>query len=167
MTLPSPRQQRGFTIIEVMIVLAIAGLIFGIIFLAVPALNRNKRNMARKSDVARLISLVEEYRVHNAQIGSAPFQGPSEGSAQAEFDAFRAKYLGREYDSYTFDKRPGVSNDNNINPGVNEIVYYPQHACKDGAGGPPNTTVQSANSDKIYAVLVGVEDSGSVCIDNA
>ncbi|MDB5168686.1 MAG: hypothetical protein JWO41_42 [Candidatus Saccharibacteria bacterium] len=41
---------EGFTIIEVMIVLAIAGLILLIVFLAVPALQRNGRNTQRKND---------------------------------------------------------------------------------------------------------------------
>src|SRR4051812_16796111 len=45
---------EGFTIIEVMIVLAIAGLILLIVFLAVPALQRNPRNTQRKSDVGRV-----------------------------------------------------------------------------------------------------------------
>ena len=43
--------QKGFTIIEVMIVLAIAGLIILIVLLAVPALQRNGRNTALKNDV--------------------------------------------------------------------------------------------------------------------
>jgi prepilin-type N-terminal cleavage/methylation domain-containing protein len=45
---------KGFTIIEVMIVLAIAGLILLIVFLAVPALQRNSRNTQRKSDIGRV-----------------------------------------------------------------------------------------------------------------
>ena len=45
------KRNQGFTIIEVMIVLAIAGLIMLIVFLAVPALQRNQRNTARKQDV--------------------------------------------------------------------------------------------------------------------
>jgi len=40
---------KGFTIIEIMIVLAIAGAILLIIFLAVPALRRNARNYDRKN----------------------------------------------------------------------------------------------------------------------
>src|SRR5580700_9373073 len=58
-------QSQGFTIIEVMIVLAIAGLILLIVFLAVPALQRNARNTQRKNDVSGLVSAVSEY-VNNA-----------------------------------------------------------------------------------------------------
>jgi len=54
------KQQKGFTIIEVLIVLAIAGLIILIVFLAVPSLQRNSRNTRRKNDAARILSGVVE-----------------------------------------------------------------------------------------------------------
>jgi prepilin-type N-terminal cleavage/methylation domain-containing protein len=44
-------RSRGFTIIEVMIVLAIAGTILLIVFLAIPALQRSERNHNRKEAV--------------------------------------------------------------------------------------------------------------------
>lgn len=55
------RKQNGFTIIEVLIVLAIAGLIMLIVFLAVPALQRNQRNNARKNDASRIAAAIREY----------------------------------------------------------------------------------------------------------
>lgn len=57
--------QKGFTIIEVLIVLAIAGLIMLIVFLAVPALQRNSRNTQRKNDVAGLGGAISEYVNNN------------------------------------------------------------------------------------------------------
>ena len=59
------QKDRGFTIIEVMIVLAIAGLIMLIVFLAVPALQRNSRNTQRRRDVAALLAAVSEYSNNN------------------------------------------------------------------------------------------------------
>lgn len=53
-------QSKGFTIIEVLIVLAIAGLIMLVVFLAVPALNRNARNTQRRDDVAALMGAFAE-----------------------------------------------------------------------------------------------------------
>jgi prepilin-type N-terminal cleavage/methylation domain-containing protein len=49
-------ENKGFTIIEVMIVLAIAGLILLIVFLAVPALERSARNTQRKNDVSNILA---------------------------------------------------------------------------------------------------------------
>jgi prepilin-type N-terminal cleavage/methylation domain-containing protein len=64
--------QKGFTIIEVLIVLAIAGLIMLIVFLAVPALQRNSRNTQRKNDVAKILGAVNTYMSeHRNQLPSA------------------------------------------------------------------------------------------------
>jgi len=59
------RKESGFTIIEVLIVLAIAGLIMLVVFLAVPALQRNSRNTQRKGDVSSLLGAVSEYVNNN------------------------------------------------------------------------------------------------------
>jgi prepilin-type N-terminal cleavage/methylation domain-containing protein len=55
------KKSEGFTIIEVMIVLAIAGLILLIVFLAIPALQRNSRNTQRKSEAAAIASAYSEF----------------------------------------------------------------------------------------------------------
>ncbi len=59
------KNNSGFTIIEVLIVLAIAGLILLVVFLAVPALQRNARNTSRKSDVSALLAAVTEDSSNN------------------------------------------------------------------------------------------------------
>ncbi len=64
------KDQKGFTIIEVLIVLAIAGLILLIVFLAVPALQRNARNTAIKSDVQSTLGGVSDFAAANS--GAAP-----------------------------------------------------------------------------------------------
>ncbi|HSX34015.1 MAG TPA: type II secretion system protein [Candidatus Saccharimonadales bacterium] len=69
------KKEQGFTIIEVLIVLAIAGLILLVVFLAVPALQRNSRNTQRKDDVARVGSAVQEFINNNA--GTLPVAGDS------------------------------------------------------------------------------------------
>jgi prepilin-type N-terminal cleavage/methylation domain-containing protein len=62
------KNQSGFTIIEVMIVLAIAGVIMLALFLAVPALQRNSRNNQRDSDAALFTAGINE--CINARNGS-------------------------------------------------------------------------------------------------
>lgn len=58
--------REGFTIIEVLIVLAIAGLILLIVFLAVPALQRNASNTNRKNDASAIAAAVSEYENNNS-----------------------------------------------------------------------------------------------------
>ena len=52
------KRQSGFTIFEIMIVLAIASLIILIVFLAVPALQRSTRNTQRKNDAAAIAEAI-------------------------------------------------------------------------------------------------------------
>ena len=59
------KEQKGFTIIEVLIVLAIAGLIMLIVFLAVPALQRNSRNTQAKNAASSILGAVSEYQNNN------------------------------------------------------------------------------------------------------
>lgn len=59
------RKEKGFTIIEVLIVLAIAGLILLVVFLAVPALQRNARNTQRNEDIASILGGISEFVNNN------------------------------------------------------------------------------------------------------
>ena len=45
---------KGFTIIEVVLVLAIAGLIFLMVFIALPALQRGQKDSQREQDLSRV-----------------------------------------------------------------------------------------------------------------
>ncbi len=59
------KSQKGFTIIEVALVLAVGALIFLVVFLAVPALQRNQRNDARKRDQAQVVEAITSYIANN------------------------------------------------------------------------------------------------------
>lgn len=59
------RKEAGFTIIEVLIVLAIAGLIMVVVFLAVPALQRSGRNNALNTDANNIFTGVNNYVSNN------------------------------------------------------------------------------------------------------
>lgn len=57
--------RSGFTIIEVVLVLAIAGLIFLMVFIALPALQRSQRDTQRRDDLARLATAITQYQTNN------------------------------------------------------------------------------------------------------
>jgi prepilin-type N-terminal cleavage/methylation domain-containing protein len=57
--------RKGFTIIEVVLVLAVAGLIFLMVFIALPALQRSQRNTRRRQDMARILSAFDDYAANN------------------------------------------------------------------------------------------------------
>lgn len=56
---------KGFTIIEVALVLAIAGLIFLMVFFALPQMQRTQRDATRKSDVMLFVEAVKKYQSNN------------------------------------------------------------------------------------------------------
>lgn len=58
-------KEKGFTIIEVVLVLAIAALIFLMVFIALPALQRNQRDTARKTVLSKVSSAVTNYQSNN------------------------------------------------------------------------------------------------------
>ncbi len=79
------KKQEGFTIIEVLIVLAIAGLIMLIVFLAVPALQRNSRNSQRTSDASRIMGAVNECISNkNGQLAPCDTTAPDEAGAYVD-----------------------------------------------------------------------------------
>ena len=57
--------RKGFTIIEVVLVLAIAGLIFLMVFVALPALQRSQRDTQRRDDYGMLSSAITNYSANN------------------------------------------------------------------------------------------------------
>ncbi len=75
------KNQKGFTIIEVVLVLAIAGLIFLMVFIALPALQRSQRNTQRKNDLSRFMTAVTQYQANNK--GRTPFEPISENNTDA------------------------------------------------------------------------------------
>ena len=84
------RDNKGFTIVEVMIVLAIAGLIMAVIFIAVPALQRSQRNNGRAADANYLLTQYQQAVANN---------GGRALTNAAEFDALihyeELNHLGR------------------------------------------------------------------------
>lgn len=59
------KSKRGFTIIEVVLVLAIGGLIFMMVFIALPALQRSQRDTQRTSDMSRFMTQLTQYQSNN------------------------------------------------------------------------------------------------------
>jgi prepilin-type N-terminal cleavage/methylation domain-containing protein len=65
MNVQQKNKEKGFTIIEVVLVLAIAGLIFLMVFIALPALQRTQRDTQRKTDMGRVQSAIQSYQSNN------------------------------------------------------------------------------------------------------
>ena len=88
MTQKINNKKDGFTIIEVVLVLAIAGLIFLIVFLAVPQLQRSRRDTQRRSDAARVLTELNNYA--SANNGNYP---TTQATLVTNSDSFENRYL--------------------------------------------------------------------------
>lgn len=158
------KAKKGFTIIEVVLVLAIAGLIFLMVFVALPALQRSQRDTQRRDDFARLATAITQYQTNNN--GKVPMAMATKPSS----DDFKTKYLGGadafkdpDGEAYTimFDTLTGGDSANTPNPtSIDHKVYVYNKAKCSG-----ETMVASSNTND-YAILYKLEGSGTFCQDN-
>lgn len=65
--MPTTRKQQGFTLIEVVLVLAIGGLVFLLAFLAFQQVSINRRDTQRRSDAARFVAELQNYYSNTGQ----------------------------------------------------------------------------------------------------
>lgn len=134
------RKESGFTIIEVVLVLAIAGLIFLVVFLALPQLQRSRRDTQRRSDVGRVLAELENFAANNngaypgttagAGVNDCGITGVSFGDS-ATSGTYAARYLaGISFDDpstgspYTFECDSSVTT---IAQGI--MQYGIGHTC--------------------------------------
>ena len=83
---------KGFTIIEVVLVLAIAGLIFLMVFIALPALQRSQKNTQRENDISRFLTAVQDFQSNNN--GNTPFSNGTTDSG------FIKRYIDENVEAY-------------------------------------------------------------------
>lgn len=146
------KKEQGFTIIEVLIVLAIAGLIMVIVFLAVPSLQRNSRNTQRTADASKVAAAVAQCMSNrNGVVASCATTANLQAAGGLDVTRF----------SQITTVAPGAGN----NPGlINANFAYNQRCLADGsANGGAGATARTA------VVTFSIEDGGGAaqgrCID--
>src|SRR5687768_3768450 len=80
----SMRNRNGFTLIEIVLVLAIAGLLLVVVFLAVSGAQKSRRDFQRKNDLSQMVAAVEAWRGNNMG---------NNLDSQADLDSLNAGYL--------------------------------------------------------------------------
>lgn len=153
-------KKKGFTIIEVVLVLAIAGLIFLMVFVALPALQRSQRDTQRREDVSRFVSQINSFQTNND--GSIP-------ANDGQLTSFKTGYLkwnNNASQSEFNDPQTGepynisfVSGGGSSSLSVGSMVYYYRAACD-------NEAAVANNNSRSAAVRVQLEGSGVFCQDN-
>lgn len=140
------QKQQGFTIIEVVLVLAIAALIFLMIFVALPALQASQRDTARKND-ASIVSA-----------GVTKYVSAKRESVTATTDINELRDYIEDLDQYEVGGVVlGAVGDT---PGANEILVVPAAQC---AGDVAEATNGSAR--KAAVVLMLDNQNNTYCVD--
>ena len=168
----SIKSKKGFTIIEVVLVLAIAGLIFLMVFIALPNMQRSQRDTARRNDYAAFASNITNYLTNNN--GSLPANCAASITDNAITGTGKnvcnqpEKYVNTDgIDSagkvYKISVKAYATNlaMNEMTKGDNPEIWLVKNAkCGDSQG-----TVTSSGGNRDYAVL-GQLESGIFCQDN-
>ena len=150
--LKNRKKSEGFTIIEVLIVLAIAGLILLVVFLAVPALQRNSRNTQRKSDVSHLLGLINEYTANNS--GTVPTVIVN-SAAPASNPGATTLYLGNEkFSILTMPPTSVSATAPTATPAIDTILIVTSASCNGNA-------VVTGASSRSFVAYYAVEGSSS------
>ncbi|MCA9328504.1 prepilin-type N-terminal cleavage/methylation domain-containing protein [Candidatus Saccharibacteria bacterium] len=156
------KRESGFTIIEVLIVLAIAGLILVVVLIAVPQLQRNQRNEARRSVLNRIATELSNFSGNNG--GSFPTEG-SATDGSSFLGGFKTRYI---------DSAPAGTFNTPRNVAFTYSVYTAQTSVPEdeimfNLGGQCNgelPTGTGASTTRNYAIAVGLEGGASYCVDN-
>lgn len=162
-------KQKGFTIIEVVLVLAIAALIFLMVFIALPALQRNQRDQARKTFQSKVSSAVTTFQSNKR--GVSP---PTGAALSGYFDGVAATAGARSTDSAS-------SYTASPNDGFGENQYFVRISPFTSGGGAAvgtaardvvqvytsakcNTTGDQAiaGTNRQAAILMKMENGGSI-----
>ena len=147
------KSQKGFTIIEVALVLAIGALIFLVVFLAVPALQRNQRNDARHRDVSNIVTAVSSWAANNTQSNLADVAG---GDNQVNPDTGVGEptsALGAYLDSVS-------SNTEIVEVREAESGWF-------GEGNIPDTLYTNDGQPTKITVVVGAQCNGTSALEDA
>jgi len=146
------KDNKGFTIIEVLIVLAIAGLIMLVVFLAVPALQRNARNTQRKSDVSSVLGAVGEYVANNT--GALPLASGNFSTAFAGAAPKLGFYTTPAQVTYNYSATARAAAPV-VAAGNDTVVVYNFLKCSGNVATPTGASARSV------AALFNVEGSGA------
>ena len=154
-------KKSGFTIIEVSLVLAIAGLIFLMAFIAFPSLQRTQRDAKRREDVLLLLERVKEYQRNNR--GALP---SSEEVWNSLFNDSFKDPSGEKYDKIVSDCGGQVGGGCSGQEGTiqeirngerqNTMLILRQATC-DGS------MVEATSNPRKIAVLYKLEGGGEFC----
>lgn len=167
MNVPQKQRDEGFTIIEVVLVLAIAALIMLMVFIALPALQRNQRDTTRKNDISRLQSTVNNYKSTNR--GKLPQMNTSFVDAYMTRDG--DQFADPAGEDYRLVNLSGTGNVSFTDDRFSDTYSTPANAARIffRVGGKCNFDTSSVTGGSATArtvvIIKGLEGGGVQCVE--
>ncbi len=178
--------KKGFTIIEVLLVLGIAGLIFMMVFVAVPNLQRSQRDAQRREDVTKVVKLITDYQanhrgalperkatVKNGQDVASSWESIRCGDDENndDWDTLYCEYLGDEFidpdgDGYRLQVGYCQSNGAAV-PDVDCVKTSTSYTFPDGTTinvKNPSSSDATFPNEHMMTILIGATCSGDKAI---
>ena len=165
---------KGFTIIEVVLVLAIAGLIFLMVFIALPALQASQRDTARKNDTSAIAAAITSYTGNNR--GVFPTTTQLTGNAAGTPDATSEKFGGyiTSVSSNTTSVVRGTDKDDSVDVKQGEVIVIKGAVCAASAAATGSGSEKTAKQELTVGttrqfVVVTYLEAGSgtsYCLDS-
>ena len=166
------KSKKGFTIIEVVLVLAIAGLIFLMVFIALPNMQRSQRDTQRRNDYAAFSANMTSYMTNNnGRLPTGAFDNDAVNANSCD-DTDARKYIndtGEDPNGYCYQMQNAQMTDDNNVPNLTatdrntpSTVYLIRNAvCNDG-------TPQYSASKRAFAIYGNLETgNGTYCQSNS
>jgi prepilin-type N-terminal cleavage/methylation domain-containing protein len=168
---PGGQPGRGFTLIEIVLVLAIGGLIMVVVFIALSGAQKNRRDFQRKHYMGLAAAAVENYFNNN----NYTYPDPANPASIAKFES---QYLPKTTDPLTglqysdangnFEYR-GVGGTHSDKPPVGTIYFQYAHFCN-RPGRPdidgPDDIIAGNDTGTYYVIYMGMENGEYSCLDN-
>lgn len=159
---------QGYTLIEIVLVLALAGLIMVMVFLTVSQAQKTRRDFQRKRDLSAFVAGVAKFSTNNSgkipsnqaelniveQDYASNAKDPSSG--QNYNDVFRS--ISVNHDTPDVGRGPGV-------PAVGSIYFQSGHRCADPSVTSDPIEGNDLSTEKFVA-WIGMEQGGFLCEDN-
>lgn len=150
----TPQNQTGFTLIEVIIVLAIASLIFMVVFIAIPQLQASQRDSIREDTMNRFKVAITKYQSANS--GALPDVDEVRNDLIPNYmNGDFADPIGGEYEIIRTSQRSRLSYKDAV------VSYMKNWRCRhDGTG-----RIRRGGT-RDYALMYKPEQGESQCRDN-
>lgn len=165
--------QRGFSLVELIIAIALGALIISLVFYAVTQGQKNSRDDARKAAANRYLLAAKQWTSENngAVLGTIPIAGVTSGQVDAQnvvdsyITANSGNFKAPDSQDWTITFSAGMP-PGPPPPGPAVIYVFSPGICNAGAIQDQSSPLLNGRDSRKIAVAVALEAGSSYCVSN-